>query len=313
MTLFLDSTAIDTWLTCRESYRQRYVENRVAAYPQLALAFGHSVHVAVEAFWKGATYEAALKLAAEDMCRLDENLLTPPDQQKWREMALMLCDLVACYFDGVEYEAGAEVEREWQIPYLFKDCMHETVVTLRGKIDRYHCGVLTDVKTASEIGRTWYSDYRSTLLRTFQFGLYDWYLRTAAVRGGFTVSGGIERTTPECTATDKSVEYPCAVKVECLVKPYKGKPARLEVFDLPEILVYRKRFDQQLAWVVTEIARYHEAYLEQRPWPMAGSQICQGKFSACPYLKGCNSGWTPKILEGYTERKEHLVCLGAKP
>ena len=46
--IYLDSSAIDTWLLCREAYRQRYVVNRVPSEPSIHLAFGHAVHVAVE-------------------------------------------------------------------------------------------------------------------------------------------------------------------------------------------------------------------------------------------------------------------------
>ena len=344
--IYLDATAIDTFLQCREKHRQRYLENRASTYPSIHLAFGHSVHVAVEACWdcpacpeckskvkghyplKGcscdwheydywrASYEQAMKLAAEDMEKFPEHLLTPPDQQKWRDLALALPEMVAAYFDGVEFEEGAEVEQEWSEPYLGTcDCdpahshIHDEKcrkwfpnVALCGKIDRYHKGILYDVKTASEIGRTWKSDYRATLLRTFQFGLYDWYLRQR--------DGVIDVTKPS-ELTKQHEYYPSTCKIEVLVKPYKGKPARLEVFDLPEITVYRKRFEQQLAWVVTEIVRYHEQYAEQKPWPMASSQTCQGKFSACEYIDGCNKGWTPKVLEGYKTREEHLEILKA--
>lgn len=278
--IYLDATAIDTWLLCREAYRQRYVVNRVPAEPSIHQAFGHAVHVAVEAWHKGSEYEECLKLAATEMEKFPEEKLNPRTSLKWRELALALPDCVAVYCDGVEPASASEIEKEWSVPFT------RNMAILCGKIDRYASGVLYDVKTASEIGNTWKSDYRATLLRTFQFGLYDWYKREEAKR--------------------LSAEQPVTCKVECIVKPYRGKPARLEIFDLPEITVYRKRFDQQLDWVVREIAHYHEQLLGTKPWPMASSQTCTGKFSACDYLPICNGGETPKILAKYKQREEHL-------
>jgi hypothetical protein len=269
--IYLDATAIDTFLTCRESYRQRYLKNRVPAEPSVHLAFGHAVHTAVEYWHKGEKYEQCLYRAAVEMEKSGnefEGRLRPDIEIKWRELGLALPECVAAYCDGVAADGDAVVEYEWEKQYKG--------VTLCGKVDRFSSNVMYDVKTASEVGRTWKSDYRSTLLRTFQFGLYDWMFK------------------------------PAAIKIECIVKPYRGKPARLEIFDLPEILVYRKRFDQQLAWVVSEIVSYHEKYENVKPWPMASSQICQGKFQACPYLPICNQGESPRILERYKQREEHL-------
>jgi hypothetical protein len=275
--IYLDATAIDTFLACRESYRQRYLENRVQAEPSVHLAFGHAVHTAVEWWHKGETYNQVLMRAAVEMEKAQNEFggsLRPDLELKWRELGLALPECVAVYCDGVEPEPEAILEQEWETVYDLEN----PTVTLCGKIDRYNpiTRVLYDVKTASEIGRTWRADYKATLLRTFQFGLYDW-----------------------CRTPD-------AVKIECIIKPYRGKPARLEVFDLPEILVYRKRFDQQLAWVVRDIAEYHEKYQLVKPWPMASSQICQGKFQACPYIEICNKGESPKILDRYKKREEHL-------
>lgn len=282
--IYLDSTAIETFLTCREAYRRRYIENIVPEHPSIHLAFGHAVHKAVEYWHKGWEYKKCLYFAAEEMEAVDENAFAPKDREKWQEMALSLPAMVAVYCDGVEPQLNAEIEQEW----MFETSLFPGLVTLCGKIDRYADGVLYDVKTASEIGRTWHHDYKQTLLRTFQFGLYDWYKR-------------------------QTEDAPVAVKVECIVKPWKDKPCRLEVFDLPEILAYRTRFDQQLLWVVTEIQRYHERYLEHKPWPMAGSQICQGKFSPCDYLPLCNQGDVPHVMDKYKQREEHLVCLKSLP
>ena len=296
--IFLDATAIDCFLTCREAYRRRYLfkiseeQERpgiIPVEPSIYLSFGHAVHTAVELWHKGNEYEECLHHAAIDMEEAGKKLegrLRPDMEIKWRELGLALPECVAVYCDGVEPASESEIEQEWMVPLTDN-------VTLCGKIDRYHKHVHYDVKTASEVGKTWKADYRSTLLRTFQFGLYDWYLKTRE-----------DKVRPESELTG-----PVGYKIEVIVKPYRGKPARLEVFDLPEIRVYRKRFKQQLAWVVSEIEQYHYGFADTFPWPMAGSQTCQGKFSACDYLKICNQGDTPRVLEGYREREEHLEIL----
>lgn len=284
--IYLDATAIDCWLRCREAYRLRYLqpifhpakpeaEHGIQPIePSIHQAFGHAVHIAIEAFWKGYKYEDAVALAYQDMEAFPVQLLNPLNADKWRDLGNALPDMIASYFDGVEYEEGTEIEREFDLAW-------NSSVRVCGKIDRFHRGHVFDLKTASEIGRTWKADYRNSLLRSFQFGLYDWAHR-------------VRETAP------------AGVTVECLVKPYKGKPARLELFPLPEIVAYRKRFDQQLKWVVSEIQHYHENYLSQHPWPMASDQTCSGKYSPCDYREGCNKGWTPKILESYKPREEHL-------
>lgn len=167
------------------------------------------------------------------------------------------------------------IEYEWKhefLPNLF----------LCGRIDRAEVGpVLFDLKTASEIGKTWHSDFRNLMLRDFGLALYDWYL----CQIGYT---------------------PQTVKVECLVKPYKEKETHMEIFNLPEITQYRKRFEQQLSWICHEILHYHNHYGEQQPWPMAQGQ-CITKYGPCEYIDGCLHGWTAKTLTGYTIRQEHLM------
>jgi len=191
-----------------------------------------------------------------------------------------LPSVVAAYFDGVnnsEVEV-LEIEHEWSQEFL-------PGVILCGRKDKvvrdaggHH--ILLDLKTASEIGKTWYADFRNQMLRDFGLALYDWH---------------------EC----RLLRTPATVKVECLVKPYKGKEPRLEIFDLPEITAYRKRFEQQLAWVVSEIAHYHNVYRYQHPCPQAQGQ-CLTKYGPCEYLQICCSGETAKTLANYKTREEHL-------
>lgn len=273
--IYLDASAIKCWLDCREQYRLRYIENRVAAEPSYHQAVGVAVHLAAETHNRGGSFETGLERAATELQKFPEDLLTPYSKQRFRELAHELPSMVACYFDSVEVGNVLICEEEWQFPFI------ENVI-LCGRKDKVETGpaILFDLKTASEIGRTWSSDFRATMLRDFGIALYDWH---------------------EC----QMGRPPETVKIECLVKPYKGKEPRLEIFNLPEITQYRERFKQQLYWVCSEIKHYHESYKSMHPWPMAQGQ-CLTKYGACEYLPGCLQGWTPKTLANYTNRQEHL-------
>lgn len=273
--LMLDASAIKNFLDCRELYRLRQVENRVAAEPSFHQAWGHAVHIGAETHNRGGSFEQGLKLAAEDLARFPEQLLNPYKQQRFRELAVELPSCVACYFDNVVVGNVVVVEEEWS--HEFKPG-----VMLCGRKDKVERdpAVIFDLKTASEIGKTWHSDFRNQMLRDFGLALYDWH---------------------ECQIG----RPPETVKVECMVKPYRGKEPRMEIFDLPEITVYRQRFEQQLAWVVNEIVHYHNVYRYQQPWPMA-QQNCSTKYGPCEYLPGCNGGWTAKTLVNFKNREEHL-------
>jgi hypothetical protein len=274
--IYLDASAIKTWLDCREMYRLRYIENRVAAEPSYHQAFGIAVHLAAEIHNLGGTFEAGLAEAADSLAAFPEHLLNPYKAQRFRELAAELPSIVACYFDGVEVGQIAAVEQEWSYEY------YPGEVVLCGRKDKveHSPAVLYDLKTASEIGKTWKADFRNQMLRDFGLALYDWH---------------------ECVID----RPPQTVKVECIVKPYRDKEPRLEIFDLPEITVYRKRFQQQLAFIVNEIRNYHKNYLNTKPWPMAQQQ-CLTKYGPCEYLKICCLGETPKVLSEYGKRVEHL-------
>jgi hypothetical protein len=233
------------------------------------------VHLAAETHNRGGSFEEGLRRAADSLQQFPERLLNPYKQQRFRELASELPSIVGAYYDGVRVGKVVAVEEEWQHRYLPE-------VFLCGRKDKVETGpaVIFDLKTASDIGKTWRADFKAQMLRDFGLALYDWH---------------------EC----RLGRGPKTVKVECLVKPYRDKETRLEIFDLPEITVYRKRFEQQLAWIVNEIVHYHNFYREQHPWPMAQQQ-CVTKYGPCEYLQGCNGGWNPKTLANYTQRKEHL-------
>lgn len=276
MALVLDASAIKTWLDCRELYRLRYIENRVSLEPSFHQTVGKAVHLAAQTHNMGGSFEQGLSLAATELQSFPEHLLNPYKRQRFQELAVELPSMVACYFDNVEVGNVIACEEEWS---------HEILpgITLAGRKDKVETAprVLFDLKTASEIGKTWAADFKGSMLRDFGIALYDWH---------------------ECQIG----RTPETIKVECLVKPYKGKECRLEIFNLPEITQYRARFAQQLEWIVREIKHYHDHYSKVKPWPMSTQNMCVTKYGPCEYLEGCNKGWTPKVLAGFTERVEHL-------
>jgi hypothetical protein len=276
MALILDASAIKTWLDCRELYRLRYIENRVALEPSFHQCVGRAVHLGAQTHNTGGSYETGLSLAATELQAFPEHLLNPYNRQRFQELAAELPSMVACYFDNIEVGKVVAVEEEWSVENFIPG------VTLAGRKDKVETDprVLFDLKTASEIGKTWSADFRATMLRDFGIALYDWH---------------------ECQIG----RPPETVKIECLVKPYKGKDPRMEIFNLPEITLYRARFAQQLEWIVREIKHYHDNYGSTHPWPMAQGQ-CHTKYGVCEYLEGCNQGWTAKTLAKYTTREEHL-------
>jgi hypothetical protein len=282
MMIYIDATALKAWSDCREFYRNREILNRVSAVPNIHYEFGKYVHAAVEEFWKGEPFEKALAVASEMSLLYPVKSLSPNEMQTWQRLIEGLPDVLAAYFDAVEYSPEQLIwcEQEWSLPY-------NSDVTLCGRLDRLMVGPrLVDVKTASEINRgstPWKQAYREEKLLDLQFQLYDYWL-------------------------SKSGTPPIECYLEVILKPYKSKAARYERIDLPEIITpsYRKRFEQQLAWKVSEITHYIKNYSDQRPWPMAGGLACTTKYGECSYAPACRFGEIPKVTELYTIRTEHL-------
>jgi hypothetical protein len=287
--LHIDASFLKSWSDCREQARNSFIEERAPVVESIYYRMGTAVHLGVEEFWKGNTFERAL-YAAHGVCNTyPTKLLNPYFTNKWKELVDQLPDLLACYYDGVEYDpaklqqwgtGGPMVEIEWSYPYS------EDVI-LCGRIDRVMAGPeLTDVKTASEIasyGQSWKDSYTRSSMLAVQFGLYDWYL------------GQIGLSPRRCY-------------LEVLLKGYKSKPCRLEIIELPHVTTesYRQRFKQQLAFKLSEIVHYFKHYREQKPWPMSGGSACKTVYGECPMLEGCLNGWTPKVLEKFKAREEHL-------
>lgn len=284
--LYIDATQIRMFLDCRESYRLAYIENRASKKPALAREFGIAIHLGVEAFWQGKDFPEALAIVSDYMSKVNTMGCTPEEDRKWREMNNYAPDLLACYYDNVEYgdkvlilNGAPMTEHEWK----YESPFGIEGLTLCGRIDRYERGYrLVDLKTASEIGKNWKADYKNSMLRDVGLSLYDWYL---------------------CNGVPLN---PNEIELEVLIKPYRDKATRFERVPMNEIIAYRKRFEQQLKWVLKEMKCYHDNFREAYPWPMAQGQ-CVTKFGPCQFLEGCNRGWSGKTLDKYKQRKEHLT------
>jgi len=279
----VDASLLKEW-DCREYVRQRYLVSRETAAPNIYYTYGTALHRAVESFWQGKTFEQSMADAYEITNAYPVKLISGNvyASNKWMEMVEQLPDLVAVYFDHVDQDLSRclQLEKEWSHPYSKE-------VTLCGRIDRLMVGPeLPDVKTASEIstmGVPWKQSYQRGSMMAVQFGLYDWYLQQIGMA-------------------------PQRVYLEVLIKGYKNKPCRMETIELPYVVTdaYRERFRQQLEWKVSEIVSYFRNQLERKPWPMS-QQLCKTVYGECPYLNACLLGETPKVLEGYKEREEHLL------
>jgi hypothetical protein len=146
-------------------------------------------------------------------------------------------------------------ETEWHLD----DPLGVTGVTLAGRVDRVKVGpVLSDLKTASEIGSTWKSDYRQTMLRDFGLSAYDFYL--------------------------------CQVGL-APVNGRAGSPSEGIRYEAVPIRAVRVRGDSTAAPPVRAAAQVHlggdkhahESYADMKPWAMSTS-ACMTKFGACPFL-----------------------------
>ena len=278
--ILIDATMLRSAGNCKEFFRRQFVENIVPVKPAIHREFGIAIHRAVQFFWNGSPYEDAYEIAAGHLALLDETGLNVREREKLDEMRDYLPDLLAVYYESHEQEPAVNVMLERE--FVHKNYLPG--VHLCGRIDRFTFDlVLSDLKTASEIGRNWKSDYKEAALRDCALPLYDW---------------AITQMQPDSA--------PKSIQLEVLIKPYKSKPTRLEVVPLNEIIAYRERFKRQLDWRVRELVHYIRTYGQVQPWPMNDGSQCVSKFGPCEYLPLCNWVSTPKNLKLYKQREEHL-------
>ena len=283
----IDASQIRLFLDCREQYRQAYVLGRASKKPLIHREFGIGFHKGCEVFWRGGDYSAALMAALEYVGGIDCTLLTVKEKQKWDEMTAYMPDLLAAYFDSVEYvpDSNIYVECEWSFPY---DPLGPLAnVTLCGRIDRLTEGLsLNDIKTDSGIDTK--EAFREKWLRDVGLALYDWYLCHSGI-------------------------VPRMVAIERCIKPYRGRPAKVELVELPEITSdgYRKRFEQQLKMVLADMVHHLDNYQDMAPWLMNTNHSCTTKYGPCDFLAICNRGESQRELARFKQREEHLAIRGA--
>lgn len=292
--IYLDSSSLSGWSNCREFWRRRDLEKIESIKPNTHYEFGKAVHLAVEEFWKGYSYEKALDAAYGVCNEFPVHLLNPAELETWERLVKCAPDILAAYYDSVTYspEQLLWVEKEWSIPFDIPvgAGSHPIEVILCGRMDRLMAGPrLVDVKTASEIsqaGIPWKQQYRQDKVLDLQFALYDWYL---------------------CQQNMAPIE----IYLEVLLKPYKSKAARYEKIELNELITgsYRKRFAQQLKWKVSEIVHYVENYSQQKPWPMSGGHSCSTRYGKCQFLDPCCWGDSEKIMAKFKKRVPHLELV----
>lgn len=305
--IYLDSSSIAEFLTCRESFRLKYLaklpqsEGATAAPPldnspygtgivgkyiAIHREAGIAIHRGVEAFWRGDSFESALDISLLYMQSIPLSNVASGDMDKWKTLQNSVPDMLAAYYDTQE----GNIENVKFIEHQFKQYVGDSTCII-GRIDRVmDCGgiQLIDTKTATQIGseRQWKRDYKESALRDFQLPLYDWYL----------CGIGLE---------------PREIKLEVLIKPNEryGTKAKLVEIDMREIIAYRDRTKSQIENIVSEVGKAIVDGAGKYPWLMASSNICMGKFGPCPYLDLCNYGLNERQLKNFIPRREHLIGI----
>lgn len=274
-------SAIKTWMTCRELYRLRYIEQLEPVAPAIHLVFGRAMHKAPEAFWSGKSAETAFAMALEVTREIDPFALDSKTRTRWLGLLDSMGAMIQTYYEATAHHDGLNgclIEHEFH-------CAPNDRWEINGRIDQFLKAdgrfTLRDLKTASEVGTDWKREYRESLLRNWAITVYDWYLRQIS-------------------------NAPTEIGFEVLIKPYRGSEPRYEYFDLSkEIIAYRKRTDHLLYLVCEEMADYHDKRTAIEPWPMT-EDACAGRYNdPCAFRPLCNHGQSEATVKLYKikERK----------
>jgi hypothetical protein len=311
--LMFSPSGMATFMECREKYRLRYIEGIESSEPEIHLTFGRACHKIPECYWKGLPQEVAFNAALKVCGEIGPPMLLPSKiRDKWLSLMDGLMESVEAYYhhhdatDGnrdimkvymleqeFQYRISSSSER-LQASVICEQGASEKYsnpngvdvqVYVTGRIDQYIGTTLRELKTAAEVGANWKHDYRQYLLRNWGLQVYDWFLGR---------NPGDEPGPPQ------------HIEVEVLVKPYRDKRPRMEIFDLTkEIISYRERTAQQIEWVCREMAEYHLRYSVASPWPMSSSS-CLNKYGSCEYLYGCNQGHEKAAEKGLYKIREKI-------
>jgi hypothetical protein len=313
--LMFSPSGMTTFMECREKYRLSHIEGVESSEPQIHLIFGRACHKIPECYWKGLPQEQAFNEALKTCGELGPPMLLPSKiRDKWLSLMDGLMESVEAYYGYWDNRLGTNdpvagiggerevhmLEQEFQ--YLLSSSSErlqasdlcsqgarvDVQVYVTGRIDQYIGTTLRELKTAAEVGSNWKHDYRQYLLRNWGLQVYDWYL---------------------CRKNNDAkppIDWPQHIEVEVLVKPYRDKRPRMEIFDLTkEIVSYRERTAQQIEWICREMAEYRLKHTGVQPWPMSAS-ACNNKFGVCDYLYGCNYGHEKAAEKGLYKIREKV-------
>lgn len=304
MDLKFSPSGMTTFTECREKYRLRYIEGIESSEVDIHLTYGRACHKIPECYWRGLPAENAFTEAMAVCGEIGPPMLLPSKlRDKWLALLDGLMESVEAYYEfhhnrtwpiGIDVHM-LEQEFQYSIGQISNGQLHQMLgsspsdsIYVTGRIDQYIGTTLRELKTASEIGSNWKHDYKQMLLRNWGIMVYDWYL---------------------CKRAEKlliTAKAPQHIEVEVLVKPYRDKRPRMELFDITkEVVAYRERTAQQLEWICREMAEYHLRYAAVNPWPMSSS-ACTTKFGPCDYLLGCNQGHEKAAEKGLYKIREKV-------
>jgi PD-(D/E)XK nuclease superfamily len=315
------------FMECKEAYRLRYIEGIEAAEPNIHQVFGKACHKIPECYWKGLPQEKAFDEALKVCGELGPPMLLPSKiRDKWLSLMDGLMESVEAYYefhseergeipisvvgDPTEYKPVCKdvhmLEQEFQYQMgrasfngmsldMWNNASKNGIpVFVTGRIDQYIGTTLRELKTAAEVGANWKHDYRNYLLRNWGIQVYYWYLCQRNWGASSNAQSGVGQVGVHTASGLKRNQLPDVppnrIEVEVLVKPYRDKRPRMELFDITkEVVSYRERTAQQIEWICREMAEYHLKYASSSPWPMSNT-ACLNKYGPCPFLVGCNQG-----------------------
>lgn len=152
----LSVSQVQAFLACPLKYRFQYVEKLEKPWRAAALAFGTSVHAAVEWFHKERLAErkpdlpAVLSIFEADWyaANLDPLVFSGADSQE--SLAEKGRELVRLYVEGADGELPRAIEQPFEVDLVDPETGEDLDVRLRGYVDLLEAdGTVVDLKTAA--------------------------------------------------------------------------------------------------------------------------------------------------------------------
>src|SRR5580700_7934230 len=105
--LYFSPSGMDTFTTCREAYRIKYIEQVESAEPHIHLLFGRACHKIPECYWKGLPQKKAFDEALKVCGELGPPMLLPSKiRDKWLSLMDGLMESVEAYYAFHDAEHG---------------------------------------------------------------------------------------------------------------------------------------------------------------------------------------------------------------